>query len=352
MFRLASAVFTVLGLAIAPLSAQSLGQVYSATNSLGLATNGPAIFSLRFYATTNFLPSPWAQSPIPPATLAPEIRERLLARRTQTVAQVYFFTNRTFVGYRPESLINHVWTNILALTNGRTPVIWSQRTHPIGWPLRQPVVTWNRQGLMWGMRGLTALSPCWEAEGLSGERPITLLSRRHGYTRGHGMGPDGFVQAFTGKRVWFLTPDNTVVQVKVAREVVRTMPVSGNDYTLLLFDKDLPASIEPIHVCSWQDILSRCAFFDDVPSPMMMTEQGGNVALGLPAFKFDVNKGGDSGSPNLLALAGELVFYGGRTTSSPSPAMQADMDELCRREGLDPAKYRLQWADLSAFPKY
>lgn len=334
------------------LSAQPLGPFYSPTNSSEFSTNGAAVFLLHTYAQTNILPSPWANSPVPPPTLAPDIRERLLARRTQTVAQVVFFTNRDFVRFRAESLIHQVWTNLLDHTNGRSPVIWSERTLPLGWPLRAPIVKWNPKGLMWGMQGLTALSPCWEYQGGVGQTPITALSRRHGYARGHMMGPDGFRKQFAGMRVWFLATNNSLVQVNVAREVVRTMPVSGRDYTILLFNQDLPASIQPIRVCSWQDLSSHYAFFDKVPAPIFRTEQGGNVDAGLPGFTFDINKGGDSGSPNMLPLPGELVFCNGRTTSSPSPELQADMDELCRLEGLDPAKYRLQWADLSAFPKY
>lgn len=333
-------------------TAQPIAQYYSPTNFAGLETNKAVVFSLTSYVRTNIMPSPWSQSPIPPPTVPAEIRERLLIRRTQTVAQVYFFTNRTFVGFRPESLINAAWTNLMALTNGRTPVIWSQRAHPVGWPLRPPIVRWNTAGLMWGMKGLTALSPCWEGEDSPGRTPVTALTRRHGYARGHAMGADGFREQYKGKRVWFLSANNTVVQVRVLREVVRTTPVCGRDYTILLFNEDLPASIEPIRVCTFQDFAPRYAFLDKVPIPLFMTEQSGNVSAGIPGFTFDVNKGGDSGSPNMIPLPGELIFYNGRTTSSPSPELQEDMDELCRRSGLNPAKYRMQWADLRAYPKY
>ena len=85
---------------------------------------------------------------------------------------------------------------------------------------------------------------------------------------------------------------------------------------------------------------------------MFKTEQGGNVSADVPGFIVDTMKGGDSGSPNMLPLPGELVFWTGRTTSGASPEMQADMDTLCRLEGLDTRKYRLQWVDLSRYPKY
>jgi hypothetical protein len=343
----------LLALGIAPgLQAQPLAQFYSATNSLGRITNGATVFHLSFYAKTNLMPSPWASSPVPPSTLAPDIRERLMARRTQAVAQVYFFTNRDFISFRPESLVNLAWTNLITHTNGRSPLIWSERKHPLGWPARSPIVKWNTDCLIWGMKGLTALSPCWEGESGPGQIAITALTRRHGYARGHGMGAAGFRQLFAGKRVWFLSTHNEIVQVKATRELVRTLEVDGRDYTLVLFDKDLPQSIEPIRVCLLQDMMSRFAFADKIPCPLLMTEQTGNVSAGIPGFSFDVFKGGDSGSPNLLPLPGELVFYNGRTTSPPSPELQADMDELCRREGLNPANYRMQWVDLTSFPKY
>lgn len=205
---------------------------------------------------------------------------------------------------------------------------------------------------MWGMKGLTAISPCWESEGSSGQVPITALTRRHGYARGHGMGEAGFHRNFAGKRVWFVSTNNTVVQVAVAREVVRTIPASGRDYTVLLFSSDLPDAIEPMRVCGLKELMARYTFLDRVPCPLFMTEQTGNVSAGIPGFILDVSKGGDSGSPNMLPLPGELVFYNGRSTSPPSPEMQADMDELCRLEGLDAAKYQMRWVDLSKYPKY
>jgi hypothetical protein len=81
------------------------------------------------------------------------------------------------------------------------------------------------------------------------------------------------------------------------------------------------------------------------------TEQSGNVSADVPGFTVNTWKGGDSGSPNLLPMPGELVFIAGRSTSAPDPLMQADMDELSRMEHLDARKYQLKWLDLAAFPK-
>jgi hypothetical protein len=121
------------------------------------------------------------------------------------------------------------------------------------------------------------------------------------------------------------------------------------DYTILLFDRDLPDSIMPMRVVSMTDLKAHYDTLAEGPCPLFMTEQSGNVSAQVPAFTLNIWKGGDSGSPNMLPMPGELVFYGGRSTSGPSAEMQADMDELCRRADLDPSRYQMQWGDLSSF---
>jgi len=172
------------------------------------------------------------------------------------------------------------------------------------------------------------------------------------------MGADGFRTNLRGKKVWFLTAEDRLEQVEIVREVVRT-PKQGiqQDYTLVLFNRDLPDGIDPLRVAAEVDTYKRIAvriipFGTAVPRPVFMTEQGGHVSASVPGFTVPTGKGGDSGSPNLLPLPGELVFLAGRATSGPSPEMQADMDELCRLEKLSPEKYQMQWVDLSAFPQY
>src|SRR2546427_71699 len=85
-----------------------------------------------------------------------------------------------------------------------------------------------------------------------------------------------------------------------------------------------------------QHLLTKYRNVNHAPWPFLKTEQTGHVSAGLPSFSVDTWKGGDSGSPDLLPLPGELIFAGGRSTSGPSAQMQADMDELCRLERLDP----------------
>jgi hypothetical protein len=170
------------------------------------------------------------------------------------------------------------------------------------------------------------------------------------------MAPDGFGANFAGKKVWFLTSENTVVETIVKREVVRVREVSGRDYSILLFNTDLPAGIQPLRVVAPSDVFSsphsRYAYCVGAPCPFFKTEQGGNVSADVPGFTLNTFKGGDSGSPNMVPLPAELVFAGGSSTSGASPEMQADMDKLCQLDGLDPRKYRLQWVDISAYPTY
>jgi len=314
------------------------------TNKLGLVTNGPAV--LRLFQVTQS----WTnERPLPP---------RLATNPTylRPSNSSFSWTNAAFESFAPESLNYAIWTNFTANTNGRTVQIWSERTHPKDWPTNKPSVRWDTNNLMWGMKGLTALSPCWQNEPSAGQTPLTLLSRRHAYTRGHGMGPEGFQTQIAGYKAWFLTRDNVMVEAVVRRYVVRASPTNGvaRDYTIVLFDRDLPKTIDSMAVLSIAEVQTRYRFAaqPDWPCPIFQTEQGGLVSAGVAPFIVNTWKAGDSGSPNMLPIPGELVFFSGRSTSSPSREMQEDMDELCRMEGLNPKKYQLRKPDLSKYPNY
>lgn len=202
------------------------------------------------------------------------------------------------------------------------------------------------------MKGLTAISPDWQGVTASGLVPFTALTRRHAYAVGHGRGRNGFRNIMAGTKVWFLATNNVIVEAIVEREAVRTKPESDRDYTIVLFRDDLPLSIEPMRVISPATESAKHPYCLNALDLAFMTEQTGNVSAGIQGFTVPTMKGGDSGSPNMLPMPGELVFYSGRTTSGPSAAMQADMDELSRESGLNPANYQLQWVDLSRFPSY
>ncbi len=295
---------------------------------VGWVTNGPAVLqALKPPVPTGFMTN--AQGVVTRRPIS-------LTERTRT--------NFIFSHFLPDSLNNLVWTNFIAHTNGRSVVVWSRREHSPGWPTNAPVVVWNTNSLLWGLKGLTALSPCWELEYSPGQVPITALTRRHGYTRGHSMGPAGFRTSYAGRKVWFVTTNNTIIEVKVLREVVRTLSVDNRDYTIVLFDRDLPASIQPLRVVSATVLDDKYPW--STPWLLLKTEQGGCVSADLEGFWVDTWKGGDSGSPNLLPFLNELVFAGGRATSPPTQEIQADMDTLSRKQGLDPKKYQMQWLDF------
>jgi len=306
-------------------------------------TNGPAVFWLQQKFHTNIYPDP---------TRPPFNKPEFDKYRKITLTP---YTNKVFSHFAPNSLHYQIWTNVLARTNGLSTLIWKTRARSERWPETPPVATWNTNCVMWGMRGLTALSFSWEREGSPGQVPIIALTGRHGYARGHGMGEEGIqTNGFAGKRVWFLTPNNEVIETTIKRAAVRVRQTSKppRDYTVLIFDRDLPPGIQPLRVAAYEKVSSLYTNIPSAPYPMMMTEQTGNVSLNLPGFTVETMKGGDSGSPNLLPLGNELVFISGRTTSGPSPEMQADMDELCRLEELNPADYQMQWVDFSAFPAF
>src|SRR5690348_8248562 len=316
----------------------------------GWATNGPMVYRLYLGATTAAPGDPVSYYP-PPLTLSPDLRRDMLIFIAAAHVITTTATNKVFDHFLPESLNNLVWTNFIEHTNGRNMLVWSERTRPPGWPNQAPIVRWNPNSLIWGMRGMTALSPSWELEGNPGQVPITALTRRHGYTRGHDMGGDRVGTAYAGRKVWFLTAENRIVETTIKREIVCTAPTSGRDYTIVLFSSDLPETIQPMRVASPSEVFavphSKYCYAVDAPCPMFETEQTGGVSASIPGFMLDTGKGGDSGSPNMLPMPGELVFWSGRTTFGPSREMQADMDKLCQLEGLNPAQYQLQWVDLS-----
>jgi hypothetical protein len=292
-------------------------QLGDGTTNTNWVTNGPAVFRLN---TVLAQPNPAGTNAQP---------------------------QKMFQYYVPGSLNNVIWTNFIAHTNGRDMNLWLTRTHPIDWPAHPPMVTWNPKSLIWGMKGITALSPCWQGEGAVGQVPVTALTRRHVYTRGHGMGPDGLNENFAGKKIWFLTTNNKVVEATVLRDLVR---IRNADYTILLLTRDLPPEIEPMRVASPMQVSAKYPQIPGAPRPIFKTEQLGNVSTEVEGLKVNTWKGGDSGSPDMLPMPGELFFIRGRSTSGPGVQMQADIDELSKSARLDLKKYQLRWLDISAYP--
>jgi hypothetical protein len=262
---------------------------------------------------------------------------------------IILITN-AFAGFVAGSLADVVWAGFH--TNGRSPRIWEFSQLPAGWPARPPVLRWNTNNLMGGRKGMTASSQVWEDMGSFGQVSITALTPRHGYLRGHGMGPSGLQPERVGRRVWFCTRDNQVIERKVQLLLVRFMDQGHvRDYSIVLFDADLPAAIEPMRVVDPVKVRRKYLFLPLSHKPVFMTLQEGYVSAGIPGWDVPV-RGGDSGAPRMLPLPGELVFLEGISTYPPSAEMQADMDILSRQAGLDPRRYQLQWVNLDGYPDF
>jgi hypothetical protein len=242
-----------------------------------------------------------------------------------------------------------VWTNFIAHTNGRTMEIWSERSLPDGWPNVPPVLAWNTNSLLYGLDGFTAISQCNEFQGSPGQVPATLLTRRHAYVRGHGLGDAGLATRLARQRVWFCTADNTVVTMTIAAEMIRLGTIADEfyDYGLVAFSEDAPATLTPMSVLSAANVETYYSATPDLPFMFFGTEQEGHVSAQVPPFVYPLMKGGDSGSPNMIPTPDNvLVLISGRSTSGPSLQMQADIDALSAYLGLNTNNYRLRWYDM------
>ena len=242
------------------------------------------------------------------------------------------------------------WTNFIARTNGRTMNMWSEETYPTGWPDTPPLLAWDTNCILYGLDGFTGISQCNEFQGAPGQVPVTLLTRRHGYFRGHGAGPNGLQTNRAGQRVWFCAADNTVVQMTVAAIYVRyqVSSTSDYDYSIVEFAQDVPASIRPVSVISPTNMQIFYSDTPDLPYLFFATEQSGHCVANVPPFIYDIRKGGDSGSPNMIPSPdNKLVMFTGTGTTGFDAQMQADMDTLSAYAGINPANYQLHWYDLS-----
>ena len=277
----------------------------------------------------------------PPVPVASNVAGQRAAR------DVIRVTN-ALTGFVAGSLPDVVWGDFH--TNGRSTKIWEYWQIPAGWPTKPPVLRWNTNNLMWGRKGMTAISQVWEGPGLVSQFAITALTRRHGYLLGHAMGARGLDPKRVGKRVWFCTPDNQVIERKVQLFFIAGPDATPrNDYSIALFDADLPPAIEPMRVVDSDTLFRKYLVGNLNNRPVLMALQGGYVTAEIPGWTVPF-RGGDSGGPRMLPLPGELVFFGGISTSAPSAGMQTNMDMLSRKAGLDPSKYQMQWVNLDSYP--
>jgi len=243
-----------------------------------------------------------------------------------------------------------VWTNFIANTNGRTMQLWSEYSLPAAWPEVPPVMAWDTNCLLFGLDGFTAISQCNAFQGAPGQIPATLLTPRHAYTRGHGMGDNGLGTNFTGQSVWFCTASNTLVQMTVAANFIRLGDFGGQsyDYGILLFTEDAPASITPMSVLSNAEFQVYYPNTPDLPFMFFGTAFEGFCSAQVPPFVYPLLNPGDSGSPYMIPTPDhKLAMFSAASTSGASPQMQADIDTLTTSLGLSTNNYQLRWYDMT-----
>jgi hypothetical protein len=286
----------------------------------------------------------------------------------------------------------HAWTNFLEKSYGCDDSLYITRTYSGDGP---PTLAWSTNGLLRKFTNYTALSQVNSFCGSAGQVPVTLLSRRHGYMRGHGTIHDGdgwkIKTDYAGKKVWFCDENNNLVTATIKASFGGTGTVTGStnsaDFVVLLFDADVPSTIANIQVCLaefyFEEVLKKSRDNCDLdPRPlhratMVTTSQLNRVGVypwsTRAGFQQDCYIGGDSGAPQMLPVRDALVMFGGATTSGlgakvyrgaryspyakPEPEFHADtfveyaIETLNAWEGIDSRDlaYNLEYADLSAF---
>jgi hypothetical protein len=260
------------------------------------------------------------------------------------------------------------WTNYSTLTNGRSPLVWEYRTPravdgkpaATNWPVTGQNVKWQPNGLLTGLKGLTAL-----AAGQSydfSQSPITAVTRRHGVSRGHGTVATPLLHQIvtnTARRVFFLTTNNVIVPRDTVASIshVGVHPVRGvsYDWTFFVFDEPLPDSVEIARNMESRffNPLLVAANTNGTPLPVLRPCQHGLVTA-IPRWLLRPQDhspflAGDSGYPDWLPLpvdgGTELVLVGNRSSGFhwlPAQA-QADIDALTLHVGGSTNDYPLQW---------
>jgi len=296
----------------------------------------------------------------------------------------------------------HVWTNVLEKSYGCDDSLYSKRSRPDGWVdgtsytgTGTPALEWSTNGLLRQFTNYTAISQMNSFCGCPGQMPVTLLTRRHAYMRGHDTVHDGDGNGWTvktnyaGQRVWFCDENNNVVTATVKASFGGRGVVDGSihytDFVVLLFEEDVPSTIANMPVCLAQFYYEevKVGSWDDPgchPRPLQRAtyitiSQCNKVGIfphpTRPGFPQEA-LAGDSGSPEMLPVRDGLVMFGGATTTGlgscklpgcktpfagPEPGFNADtfvqyaVEELNKWAGLDsrdPA-YNLEYADLSEF---
>ncbi len=249
-----------------------------------------------------------------------------------------------------QSFGEQLWQGFYAATNGKSETEFNN--------ISGPNVTWNTNGILYGLKGFTGFSDLNYVRSYGTEIPATALTPRHIYVRGHDNGATNAAvdpANFIGKYYIFLTASNQVVTARVKAAFKRIGTFNGvyQDYCILLLSNALPADIQCVKMADPTAFAAKLALEPSVfwwprTDPQLGTCTH-NIVGTVPttASGHSMFISGDSGSPNFYVLKGEIIMLSGRTTSGYSAQMQADVDALSAWEGLNPADYKIQLLDLS-----
>jgi hypothetical protein len=250
-----------------------------------------------------------------------------------------------------------IWTNFVRLTNGRSPRLMSERAATPGWPTHGGRAVRNPQSFVAGVRGVTgwssgAFSP-WAPNHLDMQAPATVVTRRHALGCGHCAGaPSTLTTNYNGRRMFFVTTNNQIIARTLAARITR-LHFTNNvrvDYSVYLFNEDLPDSIEPVRVMIQSEFNTKTRAQDVWTWPLMGRCQHGYVGSTRSAGH-PMAVPGDSGHYSGFVLNGpQGLEWVALLPVLPGYEYQRDLDELSRWADLDPADYQMQWFDLSGFP--
>jgi hypothetical protein len=297
--------------------------------TLQVAANLPCA-SYQWYSNSAAIPGATTSSFTPSSAYD-------LNRVHATVFSAFYSTNTPDVAlYVLDDLRWAMWTNFIRQTStisGINNIYEAAHTHPTGWPnAHDPDVAWHANCFLYHYRGFTGISMCNAKELWSdGETdinvpPITALTDRIGYLRGHGIaGPrglhvpsPGYTDDWNGTNIWFCDASNNVVKDVIAGAYVGCPYDCGEtnpdwDFTLVFFETNLnDIGVSPIPFVAAPPVNPEAPYHI-----CFKKTQNNTFDTGVPGFEVSDwgGENGNSGGPLLLPLpSGDLAFIGGITT--------------------------------------